>query len=160
MALFPRKIGSKYVMLSRRDRENLHLATSSDVRHWTDINELHRPSKSWELVQIGNCGSPLETEAGWLVITHGVGPMRRYVIGALLLDLEDPRRVVGQLHEPLLTPEGGEREGYVPNVVYSCGALINGNDLILPYGLSDAAVGVAVVSLSSLLTELRRHGPG
>jgi predicted GH43/DUF377 family glycosyl hydrolase len=160
MALFPRKIQGKYVMLSRRDRENLHLATSSDVRHWTDINELHRPSRSWELVQIGNCGSPLETPAGWLVITHGVGPMRQYVIGALLLDLEDPRRVVGQLREPLLSPEGSEREGYVPNVVYSCGAMINGDDLVLPYGLSDGAVSVAMVSLPRLLAELTSHGPG
>jgi predicted GH43/DUF377 family glycosyl hydrolase len=160
MALFPRKIRGNYVMLSRRDRENLHLATSGDVRHWTDINELHRPRHSWELVQIGNCGSPLETSAGWLVITHGVGPMRQYVISALLLDLEDPRRVVGQLRKPLLTPEGSEREGYVPNVVYSCGAMINGDDLVLPYGLSDAAVGVAMISLPALLAELSRHGPG
>jgi predicted GH43/DUF377 family glycosyl hydrolase len=118
---------------------------------------LHRPSQSWELLQIGNCGSPIETAAGWLVITHGVGPMRRYAIGALLLDLEDPRRVLGQLRQPLIEPEGNEREGYVPNVVYSCGALLNGSELILPYGLSDAAVGVAVISLPELLAELRRH---
>jgi predicted GH43/DUF377 family glycosyl hydrolase len=160
MALFPRRIAGRYVMLSRRDRENLHLATSSNVRHWTDVTELHRPSRSWELSQIGNCGSPIETKGGWLVITHGVGPMRRYVLGALLLDLEDPRRVIGQLREPLLGPEGEEREGYVPNVVYSCGAMTNGDDLILPYGLSDAAVGVAVISIPDLLTELqssRRH---
>ena len=106
-------------------------------------------------MQIGNCGSPIETPAGWLVITHGVGPMRRYVIGALLLDLDDPRRVIGQLREPLLAPEGMEREGYVPNVVYSCGAMLNGDDLVLPYGLSDAAVGVAIISLPDLLAELR-----
>jgi predicted GH43/DUF377 family glycosyl hydrolase len=157
MALFPRRVGGNFVMLSRRDRENLHLATSaSDVRHWAVVTELHRPSRSWELSQIGNCGSPIETPAGWLVITHGVGPMRRYVLGALLLDLDDPRRVIGQLREPLLTPEGMEGEGYVPNVVYSCGALLNGNDLVLPYGLSDAAVGVAIISVPDLLTELRR----
>jgi predicted GH43/DUF377 family glycosyl hydrolase len=157
MALFPRRVRGKFVMLSRRDRENLHLATSeSDVRHWAAVTELHRPSRSWELSQIGNCGSPIETPAGWLVITHGVGPMRRYVLGALLLDLDDPRRVIGQLREPLLTPEGMEREGYVPNVVYSCGALLNGDDLVLPYGLSDAAVGVAIISVPELLTELRR----
>ena len=95
MVLFPRRIDGRYVMLSRRDRENLHLATSTDVRHWSDVTELHRPSRPWELLQIGNCGSPVETEAGWLVITHGVGPMRCYVLGALLLDLEDPRRVLG-----------------------------------------------------------------
>lgn len=157
MALFPRRVGGKFVMLSRRDRENLHLATSlTDVRHWADVTELHRPSRSWELLQIGNCGSPLETPAGWLVITHGVGPMRRYVIGALLLDLDDPRRVIGQLREPLLMPEGMEREGYVPNVLYSCGAMLNGNDLVLPYGLSDAAVGVAIISVPDLLAELQR----
>lgn len=155
MALFPRRIGGKYVMLSRRDRENLHLAKSSDVGHWEEVYELHRPSRSWELLQIGNCGSPIETTAGWLVITHGVGPMRRYVIGALLLDLDDPRRVVGRLREPLLAPEGSQREGYVPNVVYSCGAMVNGNDLVLPYGMSDAAVGIAIVSLSDLVAELQ-----
>jgi predicted GH43/DUF377 family glycosyl hydrolase len=157
MALFPRRVGGRFVMLSRRDRENLHLATSTtDIRHWAELSELHRPSLPWELSQIGNCGSPIETPAGWLVITHGVGPMRRYVLGALLLDLDDPRRVIGQLREPLLTPEGMEREGYVPNVVYSCGALLNGNDLVLPYGLSDAAVGIAIVSMPELLAELQR----
>jgi predicted GH43/DUF377 family glycosyl hydrolase len=158
MALFPRRVAGKYVMLSRRDRENLHLATSDDVRRWTDVTELHRPSRSWELLQIGNCGSPIETPAGWLVVTHGVGPMRRYVIGAVLLDLDDPRRVIGQLSEPLLAPEGMEGEGYVPNVVYSCGAMLNGSDLVLPYGLSDAAVGVAIVSLPELLAELQAPG--
>src|SRR4029077_3935373 len=143
-----------YVMLSRRDRENIHLATSTDVRHWAEVTELHRPSRSWELLQIGNCGSPLETDEGWLVITHGVGPMRRYVLGAILLDLDDPRRVVGQLREPLLGPDGSEREGYVPNVVYSCGSMLNGRDLVLPYGMSDGAVGIAVVSVPDLLTAL------
>jgi predicted GH43/DUF377 family glycosyl hydrolase len=155
MALFPRRIAGKYLMLSRRDRENLHLATSGDVRHWEDVEELRRPRHSWELLQIGNCGSPLETEEGWLVITHGVGPMRRYALGALLLDLDDPRRIIGELREPLLAPEDAEREGYVPNVVYSCGAMLNGNDLVLPYGLSDAAVGMAIVSVPELLAALR-----
>jgi len=158
MALFPRRIRGEYVMLSRRDRENLHLATSTRVGHWEDVTALHQPSRPWELVQIGNCGSPIETKAGWLVITHGVGPLRRYVIGALLLDLDDPRRVLGQLREPLLAPEAAEREGYVPNVVYSCGAMANGNDLILPYGLSDAAIGIAIVSLSALVDELQASG--
>jgi len=106
-------------------------------------------------MQIGNCGSPIETAAGWLVITHGVGPMRRYVLGALLLDLDDPSKVVGQLREPLLEPEESEREGYVPNVVYSCGGLVNGHDLVLPYGLSDGAVGVAIIAIPELLTELQ-----
>jgi predicted GH43/DUF377 family glycosyl hydrolase len=105
MALFPRRIAGRYVMLSRRDRENLHLATSTNVRHWMDVVELHRPSRSWELTQIGNCGSPIETPEGWIVVTHGVGPMRRYVLGALLLDLEDPSRVLGALDTPLLEPE-------------------------------------------------------
>ncbi|HVZ85835.1 MAG TPA: glycoside hydrolase family 130 protein [Polyangia bacterium] len=154
MALFPRPIKGQYVMLSRRDRENLHLATSTRVGHWADVTELHRPSRPWELLQIGNCGSPVETEAGWVVITHGVGPMRRYAIGALLLDLEDPRRVLGELRVPLLAPDETEREGYVPNVVYSCGGMTNGADLILPYGLSDGAVGVAIISLPALVAEL------
>jgi len=158
MALFPRRVGGRYVMLSRRDRENLHLAMSPDVGRWEDVVPLHQPSRPWELLQIGNCGSPVETAEGWLVITHGVGPMRRYVLGALLLDLDDPRRVVGQLREPLLVPEEGEREGYVPNVVYSCGAMANGNDLILPYGMSDGAVGIAVIDLPQLLARL--HSPG
>jgi predicted GH43/DUF377 family glycosyl hydrolase len=155
MALFPRRIGGRYVMLSRRDRENLHLATSTNVRHWADVSELHRPRHSWELLQIGNCGSPVETKAGWLVITHGVGPMRRYVLGALLLDLDDPRRVIGHLTEPLLDPQGAEREGYVPNVVYSCGSMLNGDDLILPYGLSDGASSVAVISVPRVLATMQ-----
>jgi predicted GH43/DUF377 family glycosyl hydrolase len=160
MALFPRRIAGRYVMLSRRDRENLHLATSDDVRHWMDVVELHRPSRAWELMQIGNCGSPIETSEGWIVLTHGVGPMRRYVLSALLLDLEDPSRVRGALDVPLLEPEGPEREGYVPNVVYSCGAMLNGRDLVLPYGLSDGAVGVAVVSVPELLAKLTSARPG
>jgi predicted GH43/DUF377 family glycosyl hydrolase len=158
MALFPRKIGGRYIMLSRRDRENLHLASSTDVRHWSDVTELHRPTRPWELLQIGNCGSPVETEAGWLVITHGVGPMRSYVLGALLLDLEDPRRVLGHLRQPLLAPEGAEREGYVPNVVYSCGVIKNGDDIVLPYGMSDAAVGIAIISIPALLGALMPPG--
>jgi predicted GH43/DUF377 family glycosyl hydrolase len=160
MALFPRRIHGKYVMLSRRDRENLHLATSADVGHWSDLTDLDQPSRLWELSQIGNCGSPVETAAGWVVITHGVGPMRRYALGALLLDLDDPRRVIGRLREPLLEPEKDEREGYVPNVVYSCGAMVNGEDLVLPYGLSDAAIGVAIISLPALVAELLASPPG
>jgi predicted GH43/DUF377 family glycosyl hydrolase len=154
MALFPRRIGGKYVMLSRKDRENLYLATSDNVRFWNHATELDRPRAPWELVQIGNCGSPLETEAGWLVLTHGVGAMRRYAIGALLLDLEDPLRVLGRLTMPLIEPDESEREGYVPNVVYTCGALVNGDNLVLPYGLSDSAIGVAVIDLPELLAAL------
>jgi predicted GH43/DUF377 family glycosyl hydrolase len=154
MALFPRRIRGRYVMLSRKDRENIHLSTSDDVHFWNDVVELHKPTRPWELMQIGNCGSPLETDAGWLVLTHGVGPMRRYTIGALLLDLDDPRRVIGQLEQPLMEPDATEREGYVPNVLYSCGGLIHGDQLVLPYGFSDAGIGIAMVSLPELLQQL------
>ncbi|HEY0712736.1 MAG TPA: glycoside hydrolase family 130 protein [Polyangia bacterium] len=154
MALFPRKIRGKYVMLSRQDRENLHLATSNDVGTWEEATPLDRPHEPWQLLQIGNCGSPIETDAGWLLITHGVGPMRRYVLGASLLDLDNPARVIGRLREPLMEPDASEREGYVPNVLYSCGGLRNGDDLVLPYGISDGAVGVAVISIPELLAAL------
>ncbi len=123
MALFPRRIGGRYAMISRQDDENLYLMFSDNPHFWSDPQFLRRPRQPWEAVKIGNCGSPIETEAGWLVITHGVGPMRKYCIGALLLDLDDPSKVIGELTEPLLHPEGNEREGYVPNVVYTCGAL-------------------------------------
>jgi predicted GH43/DUF377 family glycosyl hydrolase len=156
MALFPRPVGGRYRMLSRKDRENLYLSTSDDVHFWNETHELHRPSEPWELLQIGNCGSPLETEAGWLVLTHGVGPMRTYAIGAILLDLNDPGRVIGRLKEPLLTADASEREGYVPNVLYSCGGIIHGNQLVLPYGFSDCGVSVARCPLPELLAELRR----
>lgn len=155
MALFPRRIGGKYVMLSRKDRENLHLSTSDDVHFWNEVVPLDQPLFPWQLVQIGNCGSPIETDAGWLVITHGVGPMRRYVLGALLLDLEDPSHVIGRLPFPLLEPNEAERDGYVPNVVYSCGALRNGDDLVLPYGMSDGAIGISIVSVPELLAALK-----
>jgi len=158
MALFPRPIEGKYVMLSRKDRENLHVATSSSVRFWNDVTELYRPTRPWELLQIGNCGSPLETEAGWLVLTHGAGPLRRYALGALLLDLRDPCKVIGRLSEPLLEPDEAERDGYVPNVVYSCGGLIHEGTLVLPYGFSDSGIGVATISLSTLLEELLASG--
>ncbi|MBI5515139.1 MAG: glycoside hydrolase family 130 protein [Deltaproteobacteria bacterium] len=155
MALFPRLINGKHMMLSRKDRENLHLATSTDVHYWNDVVELHKPSKAWELLQIGNCGSPIETPEGWLVLTHGVGPMRRYCISALLLDLDDPRRVIGRLRAPLLEPDASEREGYVPNVLYTCGALVHGSRLVVPYGFSDAGIAIATIALPELLTELR-----
>jgi predicted GH43/DUF377 family glycosyl hydrolase len=155
MALFPRRIRGRYVMLSRKDRENLYLATSDDVRFWNDVEELYRPSAPWELLQIGNCGSPLETEAGWLVLTHGVGPMRRYAIGAILLDLDHPTKVIGRLSAPLLSAEADERDGYVPNVVYTCGALIHAGRLIVPFGFSDAGVGIASCALPELLAALR-----
>jgi predicted GH43/DUF377 family glycosyl hydrolase len=156
MALFPRRIGGRYVMLARQDDENLFLMRSDNPHYWSDPQVLLRPSETWESVKVGNCGSPVETEAGWLVLTHGVGPMRKYCIGAALLDLNDPTKVIGRLREPLLAPEGTEREGYVPNVVYSCGALLHGRDLILPYAMSDRATAIARVSLDDLIAALRR----
>ena len=143
-----------YLALSRWDRESNSLAGSSDLRHWEDLGTLSAPERAWEIVQAGNCGSPIETPAGWLVLTHGVGPMRQYSIGAMLLDLDDPRRVLGSLAEPLLTPAADERDGYVPNVVYSCGALLHGDTLVLPYGCSDAAIRVALVDLPQLLSSI------
>jgi predicted GH43/DUF377 family glycosyl hydrolase len=154
MALFPRRIGGRFAALSRHDHENLHLMTSDHVRFWDDAEPLIGPRRPWELVKIGNCGSPLETEAGWLVLTHGVGPMRRYTLGALLLDLDDPRKVLAHLAEPFLAPDADEREGYVPNVVYSCGGLIHAGKLVLPYGFSDVGTGFAVVDLDQLLAAL------
>jgi len=154
MALFPRRVNGRYVMLSRQDDENLFIMFSDHVRHWSDSQVLMRPTESWEAAKIGNCGSPLETEAGWLVITHGVGAMRRYCIGAALLDLDDPSKVIGRLRSPLLEPEGDGREGYVPNVVYSCGALIHGRELVLPFAMSDRSTTVASIPLKELLEEL------
>ena len=158
MALFPRRINGRYVMLSRQDDENVFIMFSDHPHYWSDPQILLRPSEPWECVKVGNCGSPLETEAGWLVITHGVGPMRKYCIGAVLLDLNDPTRVIGRLRKPLLCPEGNEREGYVPNVVYSCGALIHGTELILPYAMSDKVTAIASMPLSELLAELLGKG--
>lgn len=155
MALFPRRIDGRYAMISRHDDENLHLMFSGHPHFWSDPQLLRRPSQAWETVKIGNCGSPIETDAGWLVITHGVGPMRKYCIGAMLLDLQDPSKVIGELSEPLLQPEANEREGYVPNVVYTCGALVHRGRLVLPYGLSDTAATIVTVDLNALLDLLR-----
>ena len=159
MALFPRKLGGRYVALSRWDRENSAIATSYDGRRWEDPSMLYVPSQPWELIKTGNCGSPVETEAGWLVLTHGVGPMREYAIGALLLDLDDPRLVIGMLREPLFRPAEDERDGYVPNVVYSCGALLHGDQLLLPYGVGDSSVRFAFVDVPLLLERLSADGP-
>ncbi len=142
-------------MLSRPDGENLHFMTSDNVRFWSDTKELRIPRQPWEFIQIGNCGSPIETEAGWLVLTHGVGPMRRYAIGAILLDLEDPQRIIGQLAEPLLAPAPDEREGYVPNVVYTCGGIVQSGQLILPYGFSDVGIAIATTPIDDLVSQLR-----
>ena len=154
MALFPRSIDGRYAALSRQDNESNYLMFSDDVRHWDAPIRIQQPEQPWELMQLGNCGSPLETDAGWLVITHGVGPLRRYALGAILLDLEDPRRVIGHLDEPLLVPREDERDGYVPNVVYSCGSLIHGDDLVIPYGFSDLGSGIAAISLGDILDRL------
>lgn len=154
LALFPRTIGGRYVALSRTDRESNGISTSHDLQNWTRPQIVQRPERPWELIQLGNCGSPLETEHGWLVLTHGVGPMRTYSIGAILLDLDDPTQVIGRLGSPLLSPTEDERSGYVPNVVYSCGAMLHGRTLVLPYGCSDTSSRIALVALDPLLTEL------
>ncbi len=156
MALFPRKIGDHYVMVARQDGENMYLLRSENLFFWNQADPLHSPAEPWEFVQTGNCGSPLETSEGWLLLTHGVGPMREYQLAALLLDLEDPSRVIGRLREPILIPIADERDGYVPNVVYSCGAMIHNDNLIIPYGLSDTSTGVAFVSLPDLLAHFDR----
>jgi predicted GH43/DUF377 family glycosyl hydrolase len=155
MALFPRKVNGKYAMLSRIDGINSFISFSDKINLWHDPIILQAPTKFWEFIQIGNCGSPIETSEGWLVITHAVGPVRRYCLSASLLDLDDPTRVIGHLKEPLLVPNNKEREGYVPNVVYSCGSLVHNDELIIPYGLSDTGAGFASVNLKELLNELK-----
>jgi len=154
MAMFPRKIGGLYAMLSRQDNENIYLMFSDDVHFWNERRLLLKPTFPWELVQMGNCGSPIETDAGWLVLSHGVGPMRKYCIGAFLLDRDDPAKVIGRLREPLLQPNRNERQGYVPNVVYTCGALLHNGELIIPYGLADHATGFATVPLAEVLAAM------
>jgi predicted GH43/DUF377 family glycosyl hydrolase len=154
LALFPRRIGGHYVMCSRIDGENLFIMYSDIVHFWETAELLQTPRSSWEFVQIGNCGSPLETKEGWLMLTHGVGPMRSYCIGAMLLDLNDPLKVIGCLDEPLITPTERERDGYVPNVVYSCGAMIHNGRLYMPFATSDMTTRIAEVSLDSLLNRL------
>jgi len=158
MAFFPRRIDGRYAMISRQDDENLFLMFSDNPHFWSDPRILRRPCQPWEAVKIGNCGSPIETEAGWLVITHGVGAMRKYCIGAILLDLHDPTRVIAELTEPLVSPDGGTREGYVPNVVYTCGALVHRDCLILPYGLNDTACTIVTIGLDELLAALTPCG--
>lgn len=154
LALFPRKIRGRFVAMSRSDRESNAIAFSDHPLVWSDSLPCQLPSRSWESLQLGNCGPPMETDAGWLVLTHGVGPMRTYRIGAILLDLEDPTRLIGHLREPLLSPASDERDGYVPNVVYTCGALVHADSLIVPYGMADAAIGIASVPLGRLLSML------
>jgi len=151
MALFPRRIGGRYAMLSRQDDENILLMFSDNLHFWEAPKVLLRPAQPWEYIKIGNCGSPIETEAGWLVLSHGVGAMRKYCLGAFLLDLRDPTRVIGRLRRPLLSPGEGEREGYVPNVIYTCGSILHRGELIIPYAMSDSATSFARVPLSDLL---------
>lgn len=158
LALFPRKINGKFAMLSRIDGWNNYLMYSDNINIWDNPIKIQTPLYSWELVQIGNCGSPIETEHGWLVMTHAVGPMRRYCIGASLLDLNNPEKEIGRLKEPLIMPNPDEREGYVPNVVYSCGSIIHNGELIIPYGLSDHSSGFASVNLNLLLERLMHGG--
>jgi predicted GH43/DUF377 family glycosyl hydrolase len=151
MALFPRKIGGRYAMLSRQDGENNHIMFSDNIHFWQESKIIQEPEFPWEFIQVGNCGSPLETDQGWIVLTHGVGPMRQYCIGAILLDLENPSEIVARLDAPLLSPHKKEREGYVPNVVYSCGAIIHNNELVIPYAMSDINSGIATVAVDELL---------
>ncbi|QJD94715.1 glycosidase [Mucilaginibacter robiniae] len=158
LALFPRKINGKYAMLSRIDGWNNYIMYSDKINIWENPQKLQAPKFAWEFVQIGNCGSPIETEDGWLVITHGVGPMRKYVLGASLLKLDDPSIEIGRLKEPLLIPNSDEREGYVPNVIYSCGSMVHNGKLILPYGLSDYSSSFAEVDLRTLLDRLKADG--
>ena len=156
MALFPRKIGGQYVMLSRQDGENNHIMFSDNIHFWQNSEIIQQPEHPWEYFQIGNCGSPLETNEGWIVLTHGVGPMRQYCIGAILLDLETPAKIIARLDEPLLIPHEEEREGYVPNVVYTCGAIIHNKELVIPYAMSDSMSGIATVEVTELIDSMHK----
>jgi predicted GH43/DUF377 family glycosyl hydrolase len=154
MALFPRKIDGKYAMIARQDNENLYLVYSDDLYRWEGGQAILKPQFPWEFVQIGNCGSPIELEEGWLMLTHGVGPVRKYSIGAALLDKRDPSKVLARSSEPLLRPELSEREGYVPNVVYTCGAMTHNDQLILPYAVSDTYSNFATIQISALMRSM------
>jgi predicted GH43/DUF377 family glycosyl hydrolase len=155
MALFPRKINGKYAMIARQDNENLYLIYSDDLYRWDDGQAMLKPQFPWEFVQIGNCGSPIELDEGWLLLTHGVGPVRKYSIGAALLDKSDPFKVLARSHEPLLRPEPSEREGYVPNVVYTCGAMRHNDQIILPYAVSDTFSNFATIKISTLMQAMK-----
>jgi predicted GH43/DUF377 family glycosyl hydrolase len=154
LGLFPRRIHGRFAAMSRSDRESNAVAYSDHLLVWTNSSPCQQPLNAWEVLQLGNCGPPIETDAGWLVLTHGVGPMRTYSIGAILLDLDDPTRVIGRLRQPLLAPTTDEQNGYVPNVVYSCGALVHAETLVIPYGIGDAAIGFATVRMRELLGAL------
>jgi predicted GH43/DUF377 family glycosyl hydrolase len=154
MGLFPRKIDGRYAMIGRQDNENLHLIFSDDLYTWDGGQSFIRPAYPWEFVQIGNCGSPIELDEGWLLLTHGVGPVRKYSIGAVLLDKRDPARVLARASEPLVRPEPTERAGYVPNVVYTCGAMRHGDRIVLPYAISDSFSNFATIKIAALLDAL------
>jgi beta-1,2-mannobiose phosphorylase / 1,2-beta-oligomannan phosphorylase len=156
MALFPRKVNGKYAMLCRLDGSNNYISYSDNINIWREAKLLQQPEFPWEFIQIGNGGSPIETPDGWLVITHGVGPMREYSLGVSLFDLQNPEKEIGRLKSPLLIPNAEEREGYVPNVVYSCGSMIHNGDLVIPYAMSDYASTYATVNLRELLDELKK----
>jgi len=155
MALFPRRIDGKYAMIARQDNENLYLIYSDDLYTWDGGQAILKPEFPWEFVQIGNCGSPIELDEGWLLLTHGVGPVRKYSIGAALLDKNDPSKVLARSREPLLRPEPSEREGYVPNVVYTCGAMRHNGQIILPYAVSDTFSNFATIKISTLMQTMR-----
>jgi predicted GH43/DUF377 family glycosyl hydrolase len=155
MALFPRKMGGKYAMIGRQDNEHLYLIYSTDLRSWDGGVAILKPQFPWEFVQIGNCGSPIELDEGWLLFTHGVGPVRKYSIGAVLLDKDDPSKVLARSREPLVRPEPSEREGYVPNVVYTCGAMRHNSRIILPYAVSDTFSKVATVQIPELMESFK-----
>ena len=157
LALFPRKIKGKYAMVGRYDGMNNYIMFSDNINLWKEARLLQKRSIPWEFIQIGNSGSPIETKEGWLLITHGVGPMRKYRLGAILLDLDDPGKVIGHLKHPLMVPNEKEREGYVPNVVYSCGSIIHNNELIIPYSMSDYASSFVTIPLDELLEELKHN---
>jgi len=154
MALFPRRINGRYAMLGRLDHENIWLLQSDDLHRWDSGTIILSPRSMWEFIQLGNCGSPIEIDEGWLVLIHGVGPVRNYRIGACLLDKADPARVIRRLESPLLRPSANERDGYVPNVIYSCGGLVHGRTLILPYAVADSFTTMATVPLDALLAAM------
>ncbi len=155
MALFPRRIGGKFAMITRHDAESLYFALSDDISQWNRPVKLLVPTHAWELTQIGNCGSPLETEKGWILLTHGVGPVRKYCIGAVLLDRDNPAKVIAQLPQPLIAPDESEREGYVPNVVYTCGAILHNRTLVIPYAMSDRSTHIASIGIDELLGRMK-----
>ncbi|MDP1738071.1 MAG: glycoside hydrolase family 130 protein [Caulobacter sp.] len=154
MALFPRKIGGRFAMIGRQDGENIWYLTSDDLLDWNDGEVIVKPKFPWELVQVGNCGSPIEIDEGWLLLTHGVGAMRKYAVGAMLLDKEDPTRVISRMTAPLISPSDENREGYVPNVVYTCGAMALGRMLFIPYGVADSSIAFCSVDIDELLSEM------